>query len=170
MNLEPIPLNISDKNDKMFNEEFWKKIDIIICAIDDEDTRNILRNKAIWYEKILLDTKISGTKASSQVVIPFETTPWVDEYLSKQTKLDLNFEILEYFPYLPEHTVFWAKDFFTEIFAEIGKECKNFLSNPSKFIQDLSQNKHLFKNYELKVSKLYYFFIRKINKIFIFIR
>ena len=158
MNLEPITLNLSEKNDKMFNEEFWRKLDVIICATDDEETRKTLRNKAIWYEKILLDTKISGTKAHSQVVLPFKTTPWLDEYLSKQMRLDLNYEILESFPYLPEHTVFWAKDIFNEMFVEIGKECRNFLVNPGKFIQELSQNRVLHKNYELKLNLLYKIF------------
>lgn len=142
----------------MFSEDFWKKIDVIICAIDDEETRNLLRNKAIWYEKIILDTKISGTKAFSQVLIPFQTTPFGDEYISKQNKLDINSETIDNFPYLPDHTVFWAKDIFLEIFVEIGKECKNFISNPAKCIQDLSQNKDSYKNYELKLNLLYKIF------------
>jgi len=152
VNLEPITLNLTEKNDKMFNEEFWRKLDVIICATDDEETRKTLRNKAIWYEKILLDTNISGTKAHSQVVLPFKTTPLVDEYLLKQMRLDLNNEILEYFPYLPEHTVFWAKEIFNEMFVELGKECRNFLLNPAKFIQDFTQNRLLEKNFELKVT------------------
>lgn len=151
VNLETIPLNISEKNDKLFNEDFWRKLDVIICATDDEETQRTLRNKSIWYEKTLLDTKITGTKAHSQVVLPFKTTPWVDEYLSKQTKLDLNYDTLENFPYLPEHTVFWAKEVFNELFIELGKECRSFMLNPGKFIQDYSQNKLTHRNYELKV-------------------
>ena len=168
VNLEPITLNISEKNEKMFNEEFWRKLDVIICATDDEETRKTLRHKAIWYEKVLLDTKISGTKAHSQVVLPFKTSPWPDEYLSKKMRLDLNYETLEMFPYLPEHTVFWANETFTELFGEIGKECRNLLLNPGKFVQDFSQNKAAHKNYELKVIVLKKFFFSKKKGFFLF--
>ena len=154
VNLETITLNLTEKNEKMFNEDFWRKLDVIICATDDEETRKTLRNKAIWYEKILLDTKISGTKAHSQMVLPFKTTPLVDEYLLKSMRLDLSYETLEYFPYLPEHTVFWAKEIFNEMFVELGKECRNFLLNPGKFIQDFTGNRLLEKNFELKVKFL----------------
>ena len=99
INVETITTYFTEKSEKLFNEDFWKKIDIIICASDDDETRKILRNKAIWFEKILLDSKISGAKAHSQVVIPSVTTPFLDEYLNKQTNIDISSDNLENFPF-----------------------------------------------------------------------
>lgn len=155
VNVETIATNITEKSDKLFTEEFWKKIDIIICATDDEESRKMLRNKAIWFEKILLDNKIIGTKAHSQVVLPFKTNPFIDEYLLKQTKIDINPETLENFPYLPEHTVFWAKKIFYELFAEFSKELKSFLSDPLHFLQSWDQNERFFDIKLILLNKLF---------------
>lgn len=143
-NVEPITSFIKFQSEKIFNDEFWKKIDVIICAIDDDESRRILRNKAIFYEIPLLDSKISGTKAHSQVVIPFKTTPFLNDYLNNQTKIDVAFEFLDNFPYLAEHSVLWGRILFRDMFVDFSNQIKSFAANPLIFIQNWDRYERFF--------------------------
>ncbi len=154
INIEPITSYIQGQSEKIFNDEFWNKTDVIICATDDEESRRILRNKAVFHEIPLLDSKISGAKAHSQVVIPFKTTPFLNDYLNNQTTMEISFEFLDNFPYLAEHTVFWGRILFKDMFVEFSKQIIRLTTDPKDFMQNWDRHEAF---YILKVQINHFF-------------
>ena len=135
-------MKISEKSN-FIPEKIWDNCDLLISAIDKSESKKILIEKSIWNEKNLLDISVNGLQCCKLDVIPFKT--------STTDKFQQNFECIisedknlyENFPFLPEHNIIWAKQFFDMFFIEFSKNCVNYIKNPSNFIQKF---KNLLKN------------------------
>ena len=54
---------------KQFNEDFWKKQNFIIFAVDSVDVIKYIDNKVILYQKLTVDSGTLEIKAQSQIII-----------------------------------------------------------------------------------------------------
>lgn len=78
-------LNVSDyqtyvdpSTEETFNDQFWENLDFVVNAVDNIKARLYVDQKCVWYEKPLLESGTLGTKANSQMVIPFKTKCYGD--------------------------------------------------------------------------------------------
>jgi ubiquitin-activating enzyme E1 len=64
---------VSSDTEHIFNDKFWDSLDFIVNAVDNIKARLYVDQRCVWYAKPLLESGTLGTKANSQMVIPFKT-------------------------------------------------------------------------------------------------
>jgi ubiquitin-activating enzyme E1 len=57
----------------LFHEKFWQEIDLVVNALDNVEARKYVDSQCVKYKIPLLDSGTLGTKANSQVILPFLT-------------------------------------------------------------------------------------------------
>jgi molybdopterin/thiamine biosynthesis adenylyltransferase len=87
-------------NDKVLDDNFWGRLDLIINCSDKKDAKRYLKTKSIWYEKPLFDQMVHGLKGKTQVVIPHQTSDLDTTELNTIGLLNIDQEQVTSFPYL----------------------------------------------------------------------
>jgi len=108
-------LRVSQENNDTFNDSFWEKVNIVINAVDNVEARSFIDNKCVWYEKPFFESGTLGTKCHSQVILPHSTQSYTDSIDPEEKSIPLC--TLKNFPYMIEHTIQWARDYFEGVFA-----------------------------------------------------
>jgi ubiquitin-activating enzyme E1 len=90
--------------------------------------------RCVFYGKPLLESGTLGSKGNTQVVIPHVT----ESYSSSADPPEAGIPIctLKNFPYKPEHTLQWARDYFEGVFCQGPQSVNSFLSDPSYIVGD----------------------------------
>ena len=127
---------VCDETEKIFNEDFWKKQDFIIYAVDSVDARKYIDNKVILYQKPAVDSGTLGTKAHSQIIIPHKTLTYNDKAPSGIT-LAVPVCTLRHFPSLIQHCIEWSRDTFSGYFGNIINEVKQFFVDYNLFKENM---------------------------------
>jgi len=102
-----LKLKVGPENEDFFNDDFWNKIDVVVCAVDNVKARQYIDNQCVWYEKPLFESGTLGTKCHSQIVIPHLTQSYNDIIDPPEETIPLC--TLKNFPYQIEHTIQWAR-------------------------------------------------------------
>jgi len=144
---------IGPENENLFNQKFWKKQNIIINAVDTIEARKYIANECKKYQKILIDSGTNGTKANSQVIIPYKTIDYIayDEDEDEQNQIPLC--TLRNYPSTIEHCIEWARDNFNGYFVNIINDVKSFIENKENYYLKLSKET-VPSNQILKLKKL----------------
>ena len=129
---------IGEENENIFNENFWKVQDFIINAVDNIEARIYIANKCKIYKKILIDSGTNGTKANSQIIIPYKTIDYSPYDNNSENQIPMC--TLRNFPTSIEHCIEWARDNFNGYFINIINDVKLFIENREKLYLDLSEN------------------------------
>ena len=66
-------LKVGPENEDFFNDDFWNKIDVVVCAVDNVKARQYIDNQCVWYEKPLFESGTLGPKGHVQVIVPHKT-------------------------------------------------------------------------------------------------
>jgi ubiquitin-activating enzyme E1 len=113
MNISVNLNRIGDETEEIYNEEFFKSLNVICNALDNVKTRLYIDSKCIQHQKPLIESGTLGTEANVQVVIPFLT----EAYSSSQDPPEKSIPLctLKIFPNAIEHTIQWARDKFEGI-------------------------------------------------------
>jgi ubiquitin-activating enzyme E1 len=64
---------VAPATEDIYDDAFWESLDGVATALDNVEARLYVDQKAVYYQKPLLDSGTLGTKGSTQVVIPFLT-------------------------------------------------------------------------------------------------
>lgn len=128
---------ISPENDNIFDEQFWSKQNFIIIAVDNIEARKYIAEQCLLYKKIFFDSGTKGTKANSQVIIPYKTINYIPQ--KEDENDDIPMCTLRNYPTLIDHCIEWARDNFNGFFIEIIKNVKSFIENKEKFYQNLEK-------------------------------
>lgn len=99
-----------------FDEAFFDKISIIATALDNTDTRIFLDELCLLHQKPLIDSGTLGTKASTQCIIPGLSELYGTSDDPVETEVPAC--TLKHFPYLIEHTIQFARDYFEGLFVK----------------------------------------------------
>ena len=128
---------IGPENEEKFNEKFWKKQKFVINAVDNVEARKFISKKSKMYRRILIDSGTNGTKANSQVIIPYETL----DYLPPEKKPENQIPMctLRNFPTSIEHCIEWARDNFDGYFISKINEVKLFIEDKEKFYSQIAK-------------------------------
>ena len=116
----------------------------MISAVDSEEAKRFLTEKAIWYEKFLLNSIVSGLKTFSEMLIPHKSsTKTVYTEDSNDKNID-DLDCVSYFPYLQEHAILWGKQVF-EISVKNIIDCLiKFQIDRESAINDLENAKNYY--------------------------
>lgn len=132
----PLKGRVGQETENIFNENFWKKQDFIINAVDNVEARIYINQKCIQFGKILINSGTNGTKANSQVIIPNETL----EYSPPSDKDEsIPMCTLRNYPTSINHCIEWTLEKFHCYFIEIINKVKLFVENKDEFYQELSK-------------------------------
>jgi ubiquitin-activating enzyme E1 len=138
MDIEALTDRVGPETENTFNDKFWKNLDIITNALDNIDARLYVDKQCIQYLKPLLESGTLGTKGNTQVVIPNMT----ESYGSQKDPEQKQFPecTIHHFPNVIEHTISWAKLFFSTTFNTSVQEVNLYRKNPQAYLDDRGNN------------------------------
>jgi ubiquitin-activating enzyme E1 len=115
VNIEYKLNRVGTDTEHIFNNKFYSNIDIIVNALDNISARIYMDNKAIQFQKPLLESGTLGLKGNTQVVLPYKT----ESYGSSTDKVEEQIPIctLKNFPYEISHCIQWAREQFESLFV-----------------------------------------------------
>uniref|UniRef100_A0A915HU58 Ubiquitin-activating enzyme E1 C-terminal domain-containing protein n=1 Tax=Romanomermis culicivorax TaxID=13658 RepID=A0A915HU58_ROMCU len=93
--------------------------------------------RCVYYRKPLLETGTLGAKGNTQVIYPFLT----ESYSSSQDPPEKSIPIctVKHFPNQIEHTIQWARELFTGLFANPAETVNQFVDDPRLFHKRLEK-------------------------------
>lgn len=116
INIEALTLKVSKESESKFNGKFYQSIDCVVNALDNIEARKYVDSKCIDYDLPLFEAGTLGTKANSQTIIPYLTESYSNSVNDDTSNIPLC--TIKSFPYLPEHSIAWAKELFAELFSQ----------------------------------------------------
>ncbi|KII73336.1 Ubiquitin-like modifier-activating enzyme 1 [Thelohanellus kitauei] len=122
------------ETEKIFNDDFFEKTHVILNALDNVEARTYMDQKCLFYQKPLLESGTLGPKGNVQVILPNLTESYTSSYDPPEKTIPMC--TLKNFPYLPEHTIQWARDLFEGSFTQWPTLLKNFLDNPQSILNE----------------------------------
>ncbi|KAJ9117717.1 hypothetical protein QFC24_006431 [Naganishia onofrii] len=122
------------ETENVYGDDFFAEIDGVTNALDNVAARQYMDRRCVFYQKPLLESGTLGTKANTQVVIPFLT----ESYSSSQDPPEKSIPscTVKNFPNAIEHTIQWAREKFDEFFVNPPTNVNLYLSAPN-FVQQL---------------------------------
>jgi ubiquitin-activating enzyme E1 len=126
---------VNPENEAIFNDNFWDSLDFVTNAVDNVNARLYVDSRCVWYGKPLLESGTLGTKANSQVILPYKTQSYGDSQDPPEESIPMC--TLKNFPHAIEHCIEWARDVFEGIFSDGPREMNKFLDDPKKYLQRL---------------------------------
>jgi ubiquitin-activating enzyme E1 len=113
----------------LFNDAFWKGLSGACNALDNGPARLYVDSRCVRFNKPLLESGTLGTFGSTQVVVPGLT----EHYGATVDPPEKGIPVctLKSFPYLIEHTLVWARDWFEGEFAMLPAAINAYISDPA---------------------------------------
>lgn len=137
LNIRTYLNRVGPETEHIYNEEFFKSVDVVCNALDNVKTRLYVDSKCIEYRKPLIESGTLGTEGNVQVCLPYLT----EAYSSSQDPPEKNIPIctLKIFPNAIEHTIQWARDLFEGLFSNPVVSALNFLQDKDSYLKNLSK-------------------------------
>eukprot|EP01125_Pyxidicula_operculata_P003291 TRINITY_DN1387_c1_g1_i1.p1 TRINITY_DN1387_c1_g1~~TRINITY_DN1387_c1_g1_i1.p1 ORF type:complete len:1128 (-),score=342.35 TRINITY_DN1387_c1_g1_i1:272-3655(-) len=136
MNIVSYDVPVGPDTENKFDEEYWSGLDGVCNALDNIKAREYTDSKCVMYQKPLLESGTLGTKANSEIILPFKTKSYSDH-----EKIDEDEAIpmctLRNFPHLIEHCIEWARAIFSDVFVDPPSSFNNFVKNKEAFYADV---------------------------------
>ena len=149
-NCESLQIEVREETEDIFDENFYKKQNFVLIAVDNVKARNYINNQCIYHRINLIECGTLGENASSQLIIPFVS----EEYIGVENSTDQKIGMctIRNLPSLIEHCIEWSRDKFFEYFGNNIRLLKNFIENPKEFFinndgNDLYEKLIYIKNY-----------------------
>ncbi|NXD32169.1 UBA1 enzyme, partial [Spelaeornis formosus] len=120
---------VGAETEDVYGDEFFAGIDGVTNALDNVLARQYMDRRCVFYQKPLLESGTLGTKANTQVVIPFLT----ESYSSSQDPPEKSIPscTVKNFPNAIEHTIQWAREAFDALFVNPPTTVNLYLSQPN---------------------------------------
>lgn len=131
---------VGPTTEHVFNDDFWKSRDIVVNALDNIEARNYVDERCVFYCKPMLDSGTLGTKANTQVVIPFKTECYRDNADGADEKDAIPMCTIRELPYLPEHCIEWARSLFAGEFFDAVRGAAAFRESPAEWLATQREN------------------------------
>merc|ERR1719473_965122 len=100
---EALEIRVGTDTQDVFDDAFWKSIDIVVNALDNIQARQYVDSRCVWFAKPLLESGTLGTKANVQVVLPYLTQSYSDSQDPPEESIPLC--TLRHFPNDINHTI-----------------------------------------------------------------
>ena len=131
-NCESLQIEVREETEDLFNENFYKKQDFVLIAVDNVKARNYINNQCTFHRIKLIECGTLGENASSQLIIPFVSEEYSGE---EKNNSRIGMCTIRNLPSLIEHCIEWSRDKFAEYFDKNIKYLKNFIENPQEYFK-----------------------------------
>uniref|UniRef100_A0A1I8GM96 E1 ubiquitin-activating enzyme n=1 Tax=Macrostomum lignano TaxID=282301 RepID=A0A1I8GM96_9PLAT len=120
---------VGPETEAIYTDDFFENLTVVVNALDNVEARTYVDRRCVYYRKPLMESGTTGTKANTQVVLPFLT----ESYSSSQDPPEKTTPIctLKNFPYQIEHTIQWARDYLEGVFCQQSQTLHQFLHDPT---------------------------------------
>lgn len=135
LNVVPHKNRVSVENESLFTDQFWDAIDIVIGAVDNVHARQYVDSKCVFHEKPLFESGTQGTKCNSQTVVPHITESYGDSTDPKGDEDTIQFCTLRNAPYLLDHTIEWARNYFNAMFVDGSIDFGKYIRDPTNYVK-----------------------------------
>lgn len=125
---------VSPENEPLFTDAFWDEQDIVVGAVDNVHARQYVDERCVFHCKPLFESGTLGTKCNSQMVIPFQTESYGDSQ-DPHEEAGIPMCTLRNAPYLLDHTIEWARNYFQAMFVDGSIDFKRFIRDPAGYIK-----------------------------------
>ncbi|CAK9294668.1 unnamed protein product [Gordionus sp. m RMFG-2023] len=128
-NLKPHENRVGPETEKVYDDDFFKSLTIVVNALDNVDARIYMDRRCVYYRKPLLESGTLGTKGNTQVILPDLT----ESYSSSHDPPEKSIPIctLKNFPNQIEHCLQWARDLFEGYFKQGPATVQQYIANNS---------------------------------------
>eukprot|EP01031_Cornospumella_fuschlensis_P030743 gene30743-37145_t len=139
--LSPMEQKVCTETENIFHDDFYEAVDIIVTALDNVEARLYVDNKAVFYQKVLLESGTLGTKGHTQVVVPHLT----ENYGATRDPPEKSIPVctLKHFPNLIEHTLQWAREWYEEVFKQSIEDTIMYLKDREGFLKQLAAQQNM---------------------------
>ena len=142
MNVKSYEDKVAPETEGTFGDNFFNSLSGVCTALDNVEARLYVDQRCLYYRKPMLESGTLGTKGNTQLVLPYKTV----NYGASRDPPEKSIPIctLKNFPYMIEHTIQWARDFFEGTFTQASDDVNQYLGN-SSFLSglDAQQNTKL---------------------------
>ena len=138
LNVQDYKLYVAQETEGIFNDKFWDGLDFIVNAVDNIKARLYVDARCVWYTKPLLESGTLGTKANSQMIIPYKTQCYGDSQDPPEEAIPMC--TLRNFPNQIEHCIEWGRDLFNKLFVDRPNDAAGYIEKPQAFLVQLKQN------------------------------
>lgn len=121
-------LYVSPETESIFNDKFWERLDFVVNAVDNIKARLYVDQRCVWYTKPLLESGTLGTKANSQMIIPYKTQCYGDSQDPPEEAIPMC--TLRNFPNQIEHCIEWGRDLFNRLFVDTPNDTAGYIEKP----------------------------------------
>lgn len=131
-------MNIAVYNDLLCDfPYFFSNLSGVCTALDNVEGREYLDKKCILYGLPMFDGGTCGTKGSCTSSVPHLTENYAASKDPDLAQQEISSCTLKNFPCEIEHTLQWAKEFFTQSFDSDIRNAKAFIFDPDGYLQRL---------------------------------
>jgi ubiquitin-activating enzyme E1 len=127
---------VGPTTENVFTDVFWSQLDGVCNALDNVEARKFTDGKCVFFGKPLLESGTLGTKANSEVIIPFKTRSYSDSKDAEEGE-SIPMCTLRNFPHLIEHCIEWARAQFNDLFVDPANDLDQFLRDKDAFLKQL---------------------------------
>lgn len=138
LHVQDYQTRVGSDTEAVFNDKFWESLDFVVNAVDNIKARLYVDQRCVWYAKPLLESGTLGTKANSQMVIPYKTQCYGDSQDPPEEAIPMC--TLRNFPNQIEHCIEWGRDLFSKFFYDTPNDAASYIDKPQVFIFQLKQN------------------------------
>jgi len=138
LNVKDFMTRVGPETEETFNDDFWESLDFVVNAVDNIHARLYVDGRCVWYQKPLLESGTLGTKANSQMIVPFKTQCYGDSQDPPEEAIPMC--TLRNFPNQIEHCIEWGRDKFNALFVDVPSDLVSYLDNPKVYMFKLTKD------------------------------
>lgn len=130
---------VSPHSEDVFNDEFWRGLDVVVNALDNVKARRYVDTKCVFYEKPLLESGTQGPKCNTLVCLPHRSENYAaqPDAPEKQTPECT----LHNFPHNIQHCLSWGRSDFVGQFEVLPSCVVEYMKAGSKLLENLRVEK-----------------------------
>ena len=132
LNVKDHKLYVAQDTEHIFNDDFWENLHFVVNAVDNIKARLYVDSRCVWYAKPLLESGTLGTKANSQMIIPYKTQCYGDSQDPPEEAIPMC--TLRNFPSQIEHCIEWGRDLFNKLFVDRPNDAAGYIDKPQAFL------------------------------------
>ncbi|OAF66407.1 Ubiquitin-activating enzyme E1 1 [Intoshia linei] len=126
---------VGEETENVFHDTFFEKLDFVVNALDNVDSRLYMDRRCVYYLKPMIDSGTLGTKGNTQVVIPHLTESYGSSYDPPEKSTPMC--TIKNFPFQIDHTIQWSRALFEDLFKSPADSINQFLMNKKEFFEQI---------------------------------
>lgn len=136
MRITSLCYRVGPETEHVFNRRFFENTTCVLNALDNLPARLYVDSKCVRFKKPLLESGTLGTKGNVQIIVPHLTESYGSQADPPEKSIPMC--TLKHYPYLIEHTIQWARDYFEGYFTLFPDYVNKFIDSIQKSCSDVT--------------------------------